>query len=259
MIARYKNLAVAFSGGVDSVFLAAIAKKVLNNGVVLLTLDSELQSRQDTHHAIYMAGETGLTHEIIHMDPWASDAIIKNEKDRCYHCKRKGFSLLRAAADQRGIPALAHGVNLNDLSDYRPGLQAAHELGILAPLADAGLTKEEIREASKKMGLSTWNMPSQSCLATRIPYGEPLTRQKLKQINDAETILQQFGFEGVRVRCHGSLARIECKPKEIEKISSLPLRKKITAALKTVGFKFISVDLEGYAGGKMNRVLNHDG
>ncbi len=259
MIEEYNTLAIAFSGGVDSVFLAAMAKKILKNNVILLTLESDLQACEDTHHAIYMAEEIGLPHEIIHMDPWANKALIKNDKDRCYHCKQKGFALLRTAADQRGILILAHGVNLDDLSDYRPGLQATQELGVLAPLADAGLTKKEIREASKKMGLSTWNMPSQSCLATRIPYGELLTREKLQQINDAETILQQFGFEGVRVRCHGPLARIECKPEEIEKISSFPFRKKITAAFKVVGFKFVSVDLEGYAGGKMNRILNPDG
>jgi uncharacterized protein len=259
LLCRNNALAIAFSGGVDSVFLAAMAKKELGDKVVLLTLASDFQSKQDTDHAIHMAAELGLEHEIINFDPWVDEELLKNKKNRCYICKQKGFSLLRMAADQRGIPALAHGVNQDDLSDYRPGLQATHELGIISPLLDAGLTKEEIRMASREMGLETWDMPSQSCLATRIPYGEKLTRVKLQQINDAEAALQQLGFTGVRVRYHGDLARIECKLEDIEKISSSAYRKKITEALHAVGFKFISVDLEGYASGSMNRVFNKDG
>ena len=259
LLCRNNALAIAFSGGVDSVFLAAMAKKKLGKKVVLLTLVSDFQSKQDTDHAIHMANELGLSQEMINFDPWAEEELLKNKENRCYICKQKGFLLLRMAADYRGIPALAHGVNQDDLSDYRPGLQATHELGILSPLVDAGLTKEEIRMASRDMGLETWNMPSQSCLATRIPYGEKLTRIKLQQIDDAEAALQQFGFAGVRVRYHGHLARIECKSEDIERISSSAYREKITGALQAVGFKFISVDLEGYASGSMNRLLNKGG
>lgn len=259
LICRNNLLAIAFSGGVDSVFLAAMAKKILGDKVVLLTLVSDFQSKQDTNHAIHMAVELGLSHELINFDPWMDEALVKNDKDRCYLCKQRGFLLLRMAADRRGISALAHGVNKDDLSDYRPGLQATHELGILSPLLDAGLTKAEIRMASKDMGLKTWNMPSQSCLATRIPYGKRLTKENLQQINKAEAVLQQLGFKEFRVRHHGDLARIECKAQDIETISSSAYRKKITGALYTLGFKFVSLDLEGYASGSMNRVLNKTG
>ncbi len=255
LLCRNNALAIAFSGGVDSVFLAAMAKKILGDKVVLLTLASDFQSKQDTAHAIHMAAELGLTHEIINFDPWINEELLKNNKNRCYLCKQKGFLLLRMGADHRSIPTLAHGVNQDDLSDYRPGLQATHELGIISPLLDAGLTKEEIRMASREMGLKTWDMSSQSCLATRIPYGEKLTKLKLQQINNAEMVLEQFGFAGVRVRYHGDLARIESNLEDIEKISSLAYRKKIVEALHAVGFKFVSLDLEGYTSGSMNRVL----
>lgn len=251
-------MAIAFSGGVDSVLLAAMAKKFSGaEKVLLLTLVSDFQSKQATAHAMQMAIELGLTHEIITFDPWLDKGLVKNDKNRCYRCKQKSFSLLRMAADNRGIPVLAHGVNKDDLSDYRPGLQATHELGIIAPLLDAGLTKEEIRMVSRDMGLKTWDMPSQSCLATRIPYGDRLTKLKLQQINEAEMALEQFGFAGVRVRYHGDLARIECNWKEIEKIASSAYRKKIAEALHAIGFKFVSLDLEGYASGRMNRVLKN--
>jgi len=256
LLCRNNALAIAFSGGVDSVFLAAMAKKILGDKLVLLTLASDFQSKQDTAYAIHMAAELGLPHEIINFDPWMDEALLKNNKNRCYICKQKGFLLLRMAADHRGIATLAHGVNQDDLSDYRPGLQATHELGIISPLLAAGLTKEEIRKASREMGLKTWDMPSQSCIATRIPYGEKITKLKLQQINNAEVALKQFGFTGVRVRYHGDLARIESISEDIEKISSLAYRKKIAEALHAVGFKFISLDLEGYASGSMNRVLN---
>ncbi|GAB6144132.1 ATP-dependent sacrificial sulfur transferase LarE [Desulfocicer niacini] len=255
LIGGYQGIAIAFSGGVDSAFLAAMAKKNMKYNVVLLTLDSDFQSDGDTEHAIYMAGKIGLPHEIIPFDPWTDKALVKNEKNRCYICKNKGFALLRAAADRRGIVTLAHGVNTDDLSDYRPGLKAAHEQGIVSPLVDVGMSKEEIRQASREIGLETWNMPSQSCLATRIPYGEYLTMEKIMQIKHAEDHLQLLGFEGVRVRHHGLLARIECKTQDIEKISSPSFRSKITKALQVQGFKFVSVDLEGYTSGRMNRML----
>ncbi|SMC68781.1 uncharacterized protein SAMN02746065_10737 [Desulfocicer vacuolatum DSM 3385] len=248
-------LAIAFSGGVDSVFLAAMAKKNMGSKILLLTLVSEFQAKQDTDNAIRMAEKLGLPHEIIHFNPWEDQSLIQNNENRCYLCKKLGFSLLRMAAENRGFTALAHGVNQDDLSDYRPGLTATGELGILSPLVDAGLTKAEIRTVSREMGLETWNMPSQSCLATRIPYGEQLTRKKIQQISDAEAELQQLGFEKIRVRCHGDMARIECDSKDIETLSSSLYRKKITKAFYALGFKFVSLDLDGYASGNMNRGL----
>lgn len=255
LIKKYQSLAIAFSGGVDSAFLAAMAKINLKDKVVLFTLNSCFQADRDTKNAVYMADKIGLAHEIIPFDPWADEALVQNKKNRCYLCKDKGFSLLRAAADKYGILTLAHGANVDDLSDYRPGLKAAQEHGIVSPLVEAGLTKKDIRQASRDLGLETWNMPSQSCLATRIPYGESLSREKIKQIKHAEEALQGLGFDGVRVRYHGPLARIECQRQDIEKISSILFRKKIIQALQSLGFKFVSVDLEGYAVGRMNRIL----
>lgn len=255
LLNQYQRVAIAFSGGVDSMFLAAVAAEIKRKQVVLLTLATEFQARKDNSHAEEMARLLSLPHEFISLKLLDHDRLVQNGRDRCYHCKMMGFSLLRERALHLGFPVLAHGVNLDDLGDYRPGLKAAGELGVVAPLLEVGLTKMEIRQASKVMGLKTWNMPSQSCLAARVPYGELLTREKLKQIERAEGMLYDLGFPGVRVRHHGMTARIECDPAHIDTLAALPLRQKIVGALRDFGFHYVSLDLEGYVSGSMNKSI----
>lgn len=255
LLTQYQRIAIAFSGGVDSMFLAAVAAGIKGKKVVLLTLATEFQAQKDNLHAEKMACLLSLPHEMISSKLLVHDLLAQNGKDRCYHCKLMGFSLLRDRALQLGFPVLFHGVNLDDLGDYRPGLKATAELGVVAPLVEAGLTKAEIRQASKEMGLQTWDMPSQSCLAARVPYGESLTRGKLEQVEQAEGVLHELGFPGVRVRHHGLTARIECDPAQIATLASLPLRQEIVGALRDLGFHYISLDLEGYATGSMNKSL----
>lgn len=175
-----------------------------------------------------------------------------NDARRCYFCKKKGFSLVKELADKRRIQTLVHGINLDDLGDFRPGIEAAKKLGFKAPLVDVGFSKQEIRDCSRQMGLATWNLPSQSCLATRIPSNEKITQKKLEQVETAEAFLHELGFAQVRVRCHGNLARIETEPGAISRLAEPGIRESVARELKRLGFDFVSIDLEGYRTGKMN-------
>ena len=249
----YSLLAIAFSGGVDSMFLAATAAETIKGRVMLFTLVTPLQARLDICHAEKMARKLQLPYQMVHLDLLDQEQLVRNTKDRCYHCKQAGFSLLQTRAMEKGFSVLAHGVNVDDLGDYRPGLRATAALGVVAPLVEAGLTKADIRRLSREMNLETWNMPSQSCLATRVPYGEKLTREKLARIEQAEDTLHGLGFTVVRVRHHGPVARIECDPESIQAIAADPLlRQKISGNLRKLGFEHVALDLEGYASGSMN-------
>ncbi|MCG8614693.1 MAG: ATP-dependent sacrificial sulfur transferase LarE, partial [Desulfobacterales bacterium] len=178
--------------------------------------------------------------------------VTANTPRRCYHCKIRGFGLIRDTAKQEGITHLLQGVNRDDMGDYRPGIAASKELGFKAPLVEAGFTKQDIRECSRQLGLPTWDLPSQSCLATRIPVNDPITETALDRIERAEDLLHNLGFPQVRVRYHGNLARIETPAEDIARLAEPDIRLQITDGLKPLGFTFISLDLEGYATGKMN-------
>ena len=251
-LSAFSSLAIAFSGGVDSTFLLAVAKRTHPENVLAITVSSAFVPEKETEAAKEIATSFGVEHICINVDIFKNSDVVSNPADRCYHCKYQIFSQIRQAAESLGFNTLLHGVNLDDLNDYRPGLKAAEELGFLSPLADAKLTKTEIRRLSRQLKLSTWNKPSQSCLATRIPYNEKITDQALTRIEKAETFLKTLGFEQVRVRCHGRLARIEMEPALMDMMLKKEMRKKISAAFSDIGFAHTSIDIDGYQTGKMN-------
>lgn len=247
-----KTAAVAFSGGVDSAFLLAMAARSGLERLVAVTVDSAFVTREEIERARETATELGVVHQVLEVDILDHAPVVANSPDRCYHCKTVVFSLIRNAADQAGISHVLHGVNTDDLSDYRPGLKAAQAMAVLAPLVEAGFSKHQIRTCARQMGLAAWDLPSQSCLATRVPFFDPITRQALSRIEQAEQFLRSLGFDHVRVRCHGDLARIEAATDAIEAMAAV--RVQISEALKGFGFRYVSLDLDGYRTGKMNPV-----
>lgn len=256
---QMKAVAIAFSGGVDSVFLAAVAKESGLARLVAVTVDSCFVTREEIERAERLARQLGIDHSVVAADILASEEVAANPPSRCYFCKLKVFGLISSVAQKAGIPNLLHGVNLDDLGDYRPGLEAAREMEFKAPLLDAGFSKAEIRTCSRAMGLETWDLPSQSCLAARIPYHDPVTAEKLERIEAAEVFLKKMGFSQLRVRCHGDLARIEVDPEAFMAIAGdAELRGRISKALKRTGFAFVSLDLDGYRTGSMNYNINKE-
>jgi uncharacterized protein len=249
------SLLVAFSGGVDSTFLLAIAHEILGDKVLAVTESSSTYPSSERKEAIQFAGERGIKHVVFRSDETSIPEFVSNAPDRCYHCKKALSLQLVKIAEERGVEHVAYATNVDDLGDYRPGLKAADEMGMMAPLVEAELNKEEIRFLSKEMGLPTWDKPAMACLASRIPYGDAITNKKLKMIEAAEVYLAESGFKQYRVRHHGSVARIEVESAEIEKINEPNLRKNIVEKFREIGFLHIAVDLEGYTTGSMNRAL----
>ena len=251
----YGSLLVAYSGGVDSSFLLATAHEALNKNLLAVTAASPLHPEWETREAIDFANVLGVEHMILQSEIMHRADFISNTKERCYLCKKYLIEELLTIANQRGIQHVAHGANIDDLSDYRPGFAAAQEMGIKAPLVDAGLTKKDIRRLSKQMNLTTWNKPPMACLATRIPYGTSITTKDLKMIEQAEQVLTNIGFTGCRVRVHDKVARIEVDAGDIERVIDLKTRSVIIEELRKIGFSHVAVDLEGYRQGSMNRAL----
>lgn len=252
MLARYDRVALAFSAGVDSSFLLAALKAAGVAEVLAVTLVSPFFTAREKARARRVAVELNADHLCLDLDVLADEDVVKNDLNRCYFCKRAGFSAIRRAAEERGISTLLHGINTDDLKDYRPGMRAAEELGFEAPLVVAGFSKQAVRLQSRVLGLETWDLPSQSCLATRIPTGDRITGPALDRIERAEHFLHSLGLAQVRVRSHGDLARIEAPAEEVESLSRRSIRETIAARLKELGFNYISLDLEGYQTGRMN-------
>ena len=251
----YGSLLVAYSGGVDSSFLLAMAHEALNKNLLAVTSASPLHPEWETREAIDFANVLGVEHMIIQSRIMNRADFISNTKERCYMCKKYLIEELLTIANHRGIQHVAHGANIDDLSDYRPGFIAAQEMGITAPLVDAGMTKNDIRRLSKQMNLPTWSKPPMACLASRIPYGTTITVEDLKMVDQAEQVLFGLGFAGCRVRMHGKVARIEVDTEDIERIIDLKTRSLVVKKLREIGFSHVAVDMEGYCQGSMNRAL----
>jgi len=259
ILADMRSVLVAFSGGVDSSFLLAVAVEVLNEQAVAATAQSQLFSGWELEQAAAVAEQLGVRHITFEMDHLALAGFAGNPPDRCYLCKRALFAQMQQIAQREELSWVAHAEQIDDLSQWRPGQRAAEELAVRAPLVEVGLSKAEVRELSRKLGLPTWNLPVNACLATRIPYGEAITDEKLRQIQAAEEALRELGFQQLRVRHHGSLARIEVAPAQLSRLTQQPVGKEVVAALKEVGFAYVTVDLAGYRFGSMDEVIGGSG
>lgn len=252
------SVIVAFSGGVDSTFLLKVAHDVLGDNVLAVTAKSETYPEQELKEAKYLAKLIGVRHKILETKELLDKNFSQNPANRCYFCKKELFSKLKEvakAAENEKMKYALDASNLDDLKDYRPGRTAAKELGVISPLAEAGLTKKEIRFFSKKLGLPTWEKPSQACLASRIPYGNEITVKELTKVDKAENFLKESGFNELRVRNHGEIARIEVPQKYFGLI--LKNNEKIAQKFKELGFAYITLDLQGYRTGSLNEVLSN--
>jgi len=252
-LGRCHSLLVAFSGGVDSAFLLAAAREALGGKAVAATALSPIHPRREQDEAIRFVTKMGIDHILFQTNEMEITEFTINGIDRCYHCKSALSRKLLDIAKEKSIDHVAHGANVDDLSDYRPGLRAAGEAGIMAPLIDAALHKEEIRFLAREMGLSEWDKPAMACLASRFPYGCPITEEGLRMVEAAEAFLLDRGFRGVRVRHHGAVATIEADASEINRMVREERRKEIVERLRKIGFEHVALDLEGYVSGKMNR------
>ncbi len=257
LLQKYMPMAVAFSGGADSAYLLSEASCLDDDKsqVVAITADSPVHSRRDLDFAQSFCREKGICHRIVETREMDSPEFTSNQSGRCYVCKKIIFSSIVEAAQSLDIQNIAHAVNVDDYSEYRPGLKAAEEMGVMAPLAEAGLNKSEIRSLSRQKGLPTWDKPASGCLATRIPYGSPITVEKLQRIDSAEQVLAGLGFKGCRVRYYDDLAKIEVRPDDLKKIMEDPVRNTVASQFKKLGFLYVSVDIEGYASGRLNRSI----
>lgn len=250
------KIAIAFSGGVDSTFLTKVAKDVLGENAVVVTISSILVTDDELKEADDFCKVENIEHLIYKADVLSIPGFENNPPDRCYICKKAIFTNVQNLVGERGISVIAEGTNVDDDGDYRPGMRAIKELGVRSPLKEAGLTKAEIRELSCMLGLKTWNKPSCACLASRFAYGEVINKDKLDMIYSAECYIRSLGFEQFRVRLQDGIARIELRPADIQKFIENGIKDKVSEKLHTLGFKYVSLDLDGYRLGSMNEVLN---
>lgn len=247
---------VAFSGGVDSSFLLKMAKdSVGEKNVIAVTAISPLYPQRELELAQKIAKDIGVRHVLVESNELKIEGFSKNPINRCYLCKKELFGELKKVAQDEGISFIVEGSTLDDDKDHRPGKMAIKELGIRSPLKEALFSKDDVREASKKLGLSTWNKPSFACLASRFPYYSEITEDGLRMVNDAEEFLIGLGFKQVRVRHYKELARIELYPEEIDRLMEKSLREKVVNHFKRIGYKYVTLDLQGFRSGSMNEVL----
>jgi len=244
---------VAFSGGVDSTFLLLRAKQELGDRAAAVTAASETFPSREFDAAVKLAAEIGVRHLLTEISELDNASFVANNPDRCYHCKKGLYAHLKRLAETHRLPYIMDGTNADDLGDYRPGLAAKSEEGVRSPLLEAGMTKADIRTLSKALGLSTWNKPSFACLSSRIPYGTPIERGKIDQLDLAEQFLLDLGFYQVRVRHHGEIARIELLPQDMA--LAVARHAEIASKLKNLGFAYVTLDLNGYRTGSMNETL----
>jgi len=244
-----KKVLVAFSGGVDSTLVAKIAKEECERALAV-TVDSPLLAKGELESAKNLAKELGLEHMRIYEDELANRNIVENRRDRCYHCKKALFGKLKKIAKKEGISHILDGSNYTETGEHRPGMRAAGELGVESPLKELGMTKKEIRQHAKTLGLPNWDKPSMACLASRVPYHDKITKSRVGRIDAAESYLRSAGFLTVRVRDFVKLAKVEIEPKDFAKF--LRAKEEIADALKKIGYRQIALDIEGYRAGSMN-------
>ena len=249
------SLAVSFSGGVDSTFLLKVAVEVLGNQALAVTARSSTYPARELKEAEAFAKSIGAKHIVIDSEELEIEGYSDNPVNRCYYCKHELFEKVKEVARQNGIRYVSDGSNLDDLGDYRPGMQAARELEVVSPLKAAQMTKDDIRLLSKEMGLPTWNKPAFACLASRFPYGQKITKEKLAMVDKAEQFLLDLGFRQVRVRHHGDLARIEVGPEELSRFFDGEFMAKVYAEFKQIGFTYVALDMKGYRTGSMNETI----
>jgi uncharacterized protein len=252
------SLMVAYSGGVDSAFLAATAHRVLGSRMLAVLADSPSLARRDMEQACAFARAQGIPLHVIETAELDQPAYQRNDANRCFHCKSELFAGMKTLGGQLGYDNIAYGMNADDTRDFRPGQRAAAENDVLAPLAEAGLTKQEIRSLARAAGYPLWDRPAAPCLASRVEYGRPVTREVLEQVEKAEESLRQLGFRELRVRHHGDLARVEIARAELPRALALEMLDAISAALRGAGFQYVTLDCAGFRSGAMNEILPAD-
>jgi uncharacterized protein len=248
-----ESVLVAYSGGVDSALLLSVALEVLPERVLAATAVSASLAGWERRESERLARKLGARHALLETDEMSHPRFVANTPDRCYHCKYRRYALLIDYASREGYRHVVDGSNAGDAGDHRPGMKAARELGVRSPLEEAGFTKEEIREVARSRGLPNWDTPSNACLASRLPYGTPITAERLERIEQAEDVLRELGFRQLRVRDHGDVARLELLPED--EAVALEHRERIVEALRSVGYAYVTLDLQGFRSGSMNEVL----
>jgi pyridinium-3,5-biscarboxylic acid mononucleotide sulfurtransferase len=255
ILSGYKGLLVAFSGGVDSSLLLKVSHDILKGSVLAVIAVSDTYTKSECEDAENFAKDLGVKYRIIETLEFDDPRFVSNPAERCYYCKSELFSKLKDIAKKEKIPYVADGSNIDDRSDYRPGAKAKNEHGVISPLAEAGFTKEDIRNLSKELKLPTWDKPAAACLASRIPYGTKITKDILARIEKGEKYLKSLGLKQVRVRHHGNLARIEVDSEHLIKLVEDGIADEIDKKFKDIGYHYVTIDLKGYRTGSMNEVL----
>jgi uncharacterized protein len=255
LFAEMERALIAYSGGIDSTLVAKIAYDVLGKRALAVTAESASLLPEDLEDARIQAATIGIAHEVVQTHEMENPNYTTNPVNRCYFCKSELHDTLKPLALERGYPYVVDGINADDLSDYRPGIQAAKERGARSPLAEVGVTKLEVRELARLLGLDCWDKPAQPCLSSRFPYGEEITVAKLQRVGRAERYLRQLGFKTLRVRSDADTARIELPPEQIQPFVLKTDLPELVAAFQSYGFIYVTLDLEGYRSGKLNQVL----
>jgi pyridinium-3,5-biscarboxylic acid mononucleotide sulfurtransferase len=258
-LGRLGRVLVAYSGGVDSAYLAWVARQALGDGMLAVIADSPSLARTHLHDAVAFAREQGIPFEVVSTAEMERPEYVRNDGQRCFHCKDELFGVMEELRAARGFDSIAYGANVDDQADFRPGQRAARQHHVAAPLLEAGLTKKDIRELARQAGLRIWDKPASACLSSRIEYGRPVTREGLSVVEQGEDAIRALGFRQFRVRHHGEIVRIEIARDELERALTPVVAAEFTRIFKRLGFKFVTLDLEGFRSGSMNPLLPADG